>query len=74
MNYSGLERLWMSAFMWLFTEFYNWGQLWCLKPVSKPPKIIESRGKPNWITLIHGAKVRFNCQVVFVHFINMIGF
>nr|CAH0099990.1 unnamed protein product [Daphnia galeata] len=57
----GLERFWKSSFMWLFIELYENNHLWTLKPVEKPPND-DGKGTP-WETVIHSAKVRFNCEM-----------
>ncbi|XP_057365761.1 uncharacterized protein LOC130686644 isoform X1 [Daphnia carinata] len=56
----GLERFWKNAFMWLFIELFENNHLWTLKPVEKPPDD-DGKGTP-WETVIHSAKVRFNCE------------
>lgn len=53
--------------MWLFLELYDNHHLWTLKPVEKPPKDDE-KGTP-WESVIHSAKVRFNCEVI--NFLNL---
>ncbi|XP_046464339.1 uncharacterized protein LOC124210076 isoform X1 [Daphnia pulex] len=57
----GLERFWKNSFLWLFIELYENNHLWTLKPVEKPP-IEDGKGTP-WETVIHSAKVRFNCEM-----------
>ena len=47
--------------MWLFIELYENNHLWTLKPVENPPND-DGKGTP-WETVIHSAKVRFNCEV-----------
>ncbi|XP_046464341.1 receptor-transporting protein 4-like isoform X3 [Daphnia pulex] len=59
--YGGLERFWKNSFLWLFIELYENNHLWTLKPVEKPP-IEDGKGTP-WETVIHSAKVRFNCEM-----------
>lgn len=59
--HSGLERFWKNAFMWLFIELFENNHLWTLNPIQKPPDD-DGKGTP-WETVIHSAKVRFNCEV-----------
>ena len=52
--------------MGLFTEFYNVaGDIWTFEPTEHPPLDEPNTSRPNqWSSVIHTAKVRFNCQVL----------